>query len=59
VDDFLDALAGSLAGRSGPDVDAVRTAVFPAGRGGYDEDEVDDFLDRVVDVLLRRIPQRH
>jgi DivIVA domain-containing protein len=32
----------------------VRTSVFRPKRGGYDEDDVDDYLDRVVDLLLRR-----
>jgi DivIVA domain-containing protein len=37
-----------------PDVDQVRSVVFRARRGGYDEGAVDDALDAVVDHLLRR-----
>ncbi len=58
VDRFTDGLAATLAGHSGPGLRSVRTAVFPASLGGYDEDAVDDYLDRVVDVLLRQLPQR-
>ena len=54
VDALLDALAGPLGGGPGVGADEVRRTTFGARRGGYDEDEVDDYLDRVVDVLLRR-----
>jgi DivIVA domain-containing protein len=62
VDALLDKLGVSLSGESlsGEDADAVvgpdtvRESVFRPRRGGYDEDEVDDYLDRVVDLLLRR-----
>jgi DivIVA domain-containing protein len=57
VDALLDMLEGSLSGEAedavvGPDT--VRESVFRPRRGGYDEDDVDDYLDRVVDLLLRR-----
>jgi DivIVA domain-containing protein len=62
VDALLDTLDDSLSGASPPGEeadavlgpDAVRESVFRPRRGGYDEDEVDDYLDRVVDLLLRR-----
>ena len=54
VDALLDALDGPLSGGPGVGADEVRLTTFGARRGGYDEDEVDDYLDRVVDVLLRR-----
>ncbi|MGN6244544.1 MAG: DivIVA domain-containing protein [Motilibacteraceae bacterium] len=37
-----------------PAADQVRSVVFRARRGGYDEGAVDDALDAVVDHLLRR-----
>ena len=55
VDALLDAIAAALDGTGGGlDADAVRRSVFRPRRGGYDEDSVDNYLDRVVDVLLRR-----
>jgi DivIVA domain-containing protein len=54
VDDLLDAIAGPLIGEPGPGAQAVRTSVFRPKRGGYDEDAVDDYLDRVVELFLRR-----
>ncbi len=54
VDALLDSVAGRLRGGTGPDADAVRESLFRPRRGGYDEDEVDAYLDQVVDLLLRR-----
>jgi DivIVA domain-containing protein len=52
-----------LAARSAPEdvplavrklVDRIRTARFgTTHRGGYEEEEVDDFLDRIADSLVR------
>lgn len=54
VDALLDRLSGPLQATPGIEADAVRRSVFRPQRGGYDEDAVDDYLDRVVDVLMRR-----
>ncbi len=55
VDAFTASLASTLAGEDGPGVEAVRAVLFRPRHGGYDEDAVDDCLDRVVDVLLRTV----
>lgn len=55
VDSFIDRLAATLRGDRGPGLRAVRQVEFHAQLGGYSEDEVDEFLDGVVDVLLRRL----
>ena len=57
VDAFLDGVVAALTGGprgSGLDPAAVRQAVFHLRRGGYDETAVDDALDLIVDLLLRR-----
>ena len=54
VDQLCERLAGVLSGGPGPGVRGVRSAVFRAQRGGYAELPVDDLLDRVVEILLRR-----
>jgi len=61
VDDFLDRVCVALdraigtdpktEGR-GLDVAEVRTVAFRPRRGGYAEDEVDETLDRVVEMML-------
>ncbi len=55
VDAFCDRLVGTLQGGRGPGLRAVRQAEFHSQLGGYSERDVDDFLDQVVDVLLRRL----
>jgi DivIVA domain-containing protein len=52
VDEFLDQVAGALAGDGTVTVDDVRRMAFRPKRGGYDESAVDDTLDRVVEVLI-------
>lgn len=59
VDEFCDRLAEALrapAGEAQLDADDVRRAAFASadGRKGYEEGQVDAFLDAAVDVLLRR-----
>ena len=59
VDEFCDRLAEALRapeGESELDADDVRRAAFAAaeGRKGYEEGQVDAYLDAAVDVLLRR-----
>ncbi len=54
VDAYCDRLTPVLDGLRGPGVRGVRTAVFRPQRGGYAEPAVDEALDRVVDMLLRR-----
>jgi DivIVA domain-containing protein len=59
VDEFCDRLAGALrapAGEAELDADDVRRAAFASaeGRKGYEEGQVDAYLDAAVDVLLRR-----
>lgn len=59
VDEFCDRLAAALRtpeGEVGLDADDVRRAAFAAaeGRKGYEEAQVDAYLDAAVDVLLRR-----
>lgn len=52
VDEFVDRVLAGLDGGGGVTLDQVRTARFRPRRGGYDEDAVDDMLDRVVELLL-------
>jgi DivIVA domain-containing protein len=52
VDDFVDQVLDSLAGKAGVTVEQVRTASFRPRRGGYREEAVDEMLDRVVEHLL-------
>ncbi len=52
VDEFLDQVAGALAGDGTVTVDDVRRVAFRPKRGGYDEAAVDDTLDRVVEALI-------
>lgn len=54
VDAYCDRLLPVLDGQRGPGVRGVRSAVFRPQRGGYAEPAVDDTLDRMVEVLLRR-----
>lgn len=58
VDAFLEQLPDALEGRSPLDAQDVRSVRFRPRRGGYSEGHVDDLLDRVVDVLLRRSVHR-
>lgn len=55
VDSFCERLEATLTGGRGPGLRAVRQVEFHAQLGGYAEDDVDELLDRVVDVLLRRL----
>jgi len=49
----LDAtVAGAPAGAAGVQLAEVRTVAFRSRRGGYSEGEVDDTLDRVVEMML-------
>ena len=59
VDEFCDRLAAALRAPEGEaelDADDVRRAAFASaeGRKGYEEGQVDAYLDAAVDVLLRR-----
>lgn len=57
VDDFLDRVQATLAGKDNLTAQHVRDVVFdPAAfiRRGYHEDQVDEFLDLVVEELDRR-----
>ncbi|MDQ3787680.1 MAG: DivIVA domain-containing protein, partial [Actinomycetota bacterium] len=57
VDDFLDRVQATLAGKDNLTADDVRKAEFdpaPFIRRGYHEDQVDEFLDLVVEELTRR-----
>lgn len=59
VDEFCDRLAEALRAPEGEaqlDADDVRRAAFASaeGRKGYEEGQVDAYLDAAVDVLLRR-----
>ncbi|MEF3121346.1 DivIVA domain-containing protein [Kocuria flava] len=54
VDVLCERVAERLATGAGPDAAAVREAVFPPAHGerAYEEQQVDAFLDRVVEYLL-------
>lgn len=54
VDVLCERVAERLATGTGPDAAAVREAVFPPAHGerAYEEQQVDAFLDRVVEYLL-------
>ena len=57
VDDFLDRVQATLEGKDNLTAQQVRDAKFdPAAfiRRGYHEDQVDEFLDLVVEELDRR-----
>jgi DivIVA domain-containing protein len=57
VDDFLDRIENTLAGRDTLTADDVRGVIFEAApliKRGYHEDQVDDFLDVVVGTLEMR-----
>jgi DivIVA domain-containing protein len=62
VDAFLARVGAVLDGSASPgerlSVEDVRCVVFRGRRGGYDEDAVDDYLDTVVDLLLRSQARR-
>lgn len=52
VDAFLDRAAGMLSGNEALATADVRSAVFHAEWRGYDEDQVDAFLDAIIEVML-------
>jgi DivIVA domain-containing protein len=56
VDDFLDLAEEALSGRRRLTVDDVRQVTFDTApsKRAYDEDEVDEFVDRITDELERR-----
>jgi DivIVA domain-containing protein len=51
VDEFLDAVSNHVETRSSLSLDAVRKVLFTAKRGGYAENQVDAFIDRVIELL--------
>lgn len=55
VDDLCDQVLGYLDGHRSMSVDQVRQAIFRMRRGkmGYRESQVDAFLDRVVEVMVK------
>lgn len=55
VDDLCDQVRGYLDGELSMSVDEVRRAIFRMRRGkmGYRESQVDAFLDRVVEVMVK------
>lgn len=52
VDAFLDRVAATFAGRDDVKAADVRSVVFHAQLGGYNEDQVDALLDSVIELLL-------
>lgn len=52
VDDFTDRIADYFQSGARVTVDDVRSSVFRTTGGGYDETQVDAFLDTVVSVML-------
>lgn len=52
VDEFTDRLADYFQKGVAMSVDEVRTTVFRASRGGYNETQVDLLLDTVINVML-------
>jgi len=52
VDEFCDRIAGYLQGRLAMTPDEVRQVAFRVVRGGYQERQVDAYLDGVVEVML-------
>jgi DivIVA domain-containing protein len=52
VDEFADRLADYFQRGKAMTVDEVRTTIFRASRGGYDETQVDLLLDTVINVML-------
>jgi len=51
VDQFLTAVGSHIESRTSLSLDAVRKVLFNAKRGGYAENQVDAFIDRVVELL--------
>ncbi|NDH65460.1 MAG: DivIVA domain-containing protein [Microbacteriaceae bacterium] len=51
VDKFLVAVSNHIETRSSLSLDAVRKVLFTAKRGGYAENQVDAFIDRVIELL--------
>lgn len=58
VDEFVDGVMAALAGTAELTVETARVVGFRPKRGGYDENAVDETLDRIVEILLvkRRAP---
>ena len=54
VDTFIDRVLATLDGSGELTLRNVRTAVFRPRRGGYDEDAVDETLDRLVELVMLR-----
>jgi len=52
VDDFAELILSYLESGAPLNAESVRSAVFSAQRGGYDEQQVDVVLDAVIDVIL-------
>jgi DivIVA domain-containing protein len=51
VDNFLAVVEIRIETRSSLSLDAVRKVLFTAKRGGYAENQVDAFIDRVIELL--------
>lgn len=51
VDEFLDIVSSHIETRSSLSLDAVRKVLFTAKRGGYAENQVDAFIDRIIELL--------
>ncbi len=51
VDNFLAVVENHIETRSSLSLDAVRKVLFTAKRGGYAENQVDAFIDRVIELL--------
>lgn len=51
VDKFLAVVENHIETRSSLSLDAVRKVLFTAKRGGYAENQVDAFIDRVIELL--------
>lgn len=51
VDQFLVGVSSHIDTRSALSLDEVRMAIFTPKRGGYAENQVDSFIDRVIELL--------
>ncbi len=51
VDTFLLAVSSHIDTRTALSLDEVRTVIFTPTRGGYAENQVDAFIDRVIELL--------
>ncbi len=51
VDEFLNLVSTHIETRSNLSLDAVRKVLFTAKRGGYAENQVDAFIDKVIELL--------